>query len=173
MPLTTLAPNSRRCRLKAPGRSLVVAVLFLAALLLGCGRPDASHYATLLDGLRIPAGWELVRTIIKAPSGGDIGCTPFATDDCPSVARYYLVAADSAAPIYAQGKDILTTAGFTIDREFFPTCNAPRSGPACTGLFKRNGDYADVAVFRPGEDAGSAVAAHAGAAIVVLSAHAD
>jgi hypothetical protein len=154
-------------------RSVVVVILLPAVLLLGCGRPNAAHYAALLDGLRIPAGWELTRTITKAPSGGDIDCTPFATPDCPSVARYYLVAANAAGPIYAQGRDILTAAGFTIGREFFPACDAPRSGPACSGLARRDGDNADVAVFRPGDEAASVVAADPAAAIVVLTAHAD
>jgi hypothetical protein len=147
--------------------------ILLPAALLGCGHPDAAHYAALLDGLQVPGGWELIRTITKSDSGGDIGCTQFATPDCPSVVRYYLAPADSAGPIYAQGKDILAAAGFAIDREFFPACDAPRSGPACAGFSKRDGDFADVAVFRPGEDAGSIVAAHEGAAIVVLTAHAD
>jgi hypothetical protein len=157
----------RRCGAWGPG------VLLLAGLLAACAGSDPTHYATVLDGLKIPSGWQLVRTVVKAPTGGDIACTPAATDDCPSVARYYLAPADSAPAVYSEGKDILGAAGFTISRELFPACDAPESGPACTALAQHASDFADVAVFRPGDDAGSVVSAHPGDAIVVITAHAD
>jgi hypothetical protein len=149
------------------------ALLLPVVLMLGCGGPEPSHYVAILEDLKVPDSWELARTIVKAPSGGDIGCTPAATDDCPSVSRYYIVPTDSAVEVFAQGEDLLKAAGFKIDREFFPTCDAPPSGPACSATSKRDSDFADVGVFRPGDDAGSVVTARDGAAIVVITAHAD
>jgi hypothetical protein len=140
---------------------------------MGCSGPEPSHYSAILDGLNVPDTWELVQTVVKAPSGGDIACTPAATDDCPSVSRYYVVRTDSAVAVFAQGEDLLKAAGFQIDREFFPACDAPRSGPACSATSKRDSDFTDIGVFRPGDDAASVVAAREGAAIVVITAHAD
>jgi hypothetical protein len=149
------------------------ALVLPAILIMGCGGPEPSHYSAILDGLNVPNTWEVVQTVVKAPTGGDIACTPAATDDCPSVSRYYVVATDSAVAVFAQGEDLLKAAGFKIDREFFPACDAPRSGPACSASSKRGSDFADIGIFRPGDDAASVVAAREGAAIVVVTAHAD
>jgi hypothetical protein len=147
--------------------------LLLAGLLASCASPDPTHYAMVLDGLKVPEGWELTRTVVKAPSGGDVACTPVATDDCPAVSRYYLVPADSAVSVYSEAKGVVAAAGFILDRELFPACDAPESGPACTALAKHDKDFVDVGVFRPGDDAASVVPAHPSEAIVVITAHAD
>jgi hypothetical protein len=154
-------------------RRRLAAVVLPAVLLLGCGRPGPSHYATVLDEVQIPATWEFVTTVVKAPSGGDIGCTPYATDNCPSVARYYFVPTDSALAAYGEAKELVTAEGFVLIKEHFAACDAPRTGAACGESTKRNDDFIDVDVFRPGDDAGQVVPARNGAAIVVLVAHAD
>jgi hypothetical protein len=151
----------------------IAALVLPAVLALGCGRPGASHYAAVLDELKIPPTWEFVTTVVKAPSGGDIGCTPYATDDCPSVARYYFVPTGSAVDAYAEAKTLVGTEGFELDKEVFAACDAPPTGPACGESTKRGDDFIDIGVFRPGDDAGLVVSAREGAAIVVITGHAD
>lgn len=150
----------------------IAAFVLPVVVLLGC-RPDASHYAAVLDEVRIPATWEFVTTVVNAPSGGDIGCTPYATDNCPSVSRYYFVPTDSALVAYEEAKGLVAAAGFVPVKEHFAACDAPPTGAACGESTKRDDDFLDVGVFRPGENAGLVVRARQGAAIVVLTGHAD
>jgi hypothetical protein len=159
------AGRAASCALK-----LVLLLLFVP-ILVGCKGADPAHYSTVLDSLKVPSGWQLVRTYVKAPSGGDLACTPVATPDCPSVSRYYLVTNSPVAQLYASSKDIVTTAGFAIDRELFASCNAPAGLAACGATAKQGADWVDIGVYRPGDSAGDVVPGRDGAAIVVITAH--
>jgi hypothetical protein len=140
--------------------AIVAAVLVLASCRLG---PGADHYAAVLDGLRIPAGWELAHTTVMVPGGPDRRVDPSRPRDdidcfegeCPSVTRYYFVSG-TPATAYPDARQLLVDAGFDIDQESGPACNVPPSGPVCGMSGSRGGDYVRVSLYNPGDDINAA-----------------
>jgi hypothetical protein len=126
-------------------------LVLVAIVLVACG-PDAAHYTAVLDGLHIPAAWQLARTTVEAP-GGEIDCTSlFGTGACPSVARIYLVAG-KPVDAYPDAKQMLVSAGFTLDLDSGAKCDQPPSGPACVLFGFRGSDRVLVGINNPGEGA--------------------
>jgi hypothetical protein len=115
----------------------------------GCGGPDASHYQAVLDELAVPAGWELAHEAVKAPGGSD----PCASllPECPSVTRYYLVPG-SPVDAYPGAKRMVTDAGFKIDLDTGPACDAPPGSSACALAGARDDDLIRVSIYKPGSD---------------------
>ncbi len=125
-------------------------LLFLVAIVVVACGPDAAHYTAVLDDLHIPAAWQLAHTTVEAP-GAEIDCTPlWGTGGCPSVARIYLVAGKPVAA-YPEAKQMLVSAGFTLDLDSGPTCDVPPSGPACVLFGVRGSDRVLVSLYNPGE----------------------
>jgi len=123
-------------------------VLVAGVLAVGCAG-DPAYYQGVLDELPVPPGWEQVREVIRAP-GAEISCTPIVTEPCPRVLRYYLVDGQPA-DAYPAVKQMLAAAGFAIDEEFDPTCDAPNLS-ACVVVASRAEDQLRVNLFYPGAD---------------------
>ncbi len=121
--------------------------MVVAAVVVGCG-PGAAHYATVLDELAVPTAWELARTQVRDQNGDD-SCTPVVNPVCPAVVRYYLVDA-VAADIYAEAKQVVTAAGYSIKQEFYPACDASPSSAACTFYAVKDKDQVTVNVYNAG-----------------------
>jgi hypothetical protein len=121
--------------------------MVVAAVVVGCG-PGAAHYATVLDELAFPTAWELARTQVR-DEGGEVNCSHVVSPGCPAVVRFYLVDA-RASDIYAEAKQVVTTAGYSINDEFYPACDAPPSGPACTFYALKDADQITVDVYNAG-----------------------
>lgn len=128
----------------------------LALLVMACaGGPGPSHYAAVLDELAIPSDWELAKTEVRGPDG-DVRCDPLVNAGCPAVVRYYLVDA-TPIEVFAAAKEAAMGAGFEVQEEFDPACNAPPSVPACRFIAARDADHIVVNVYGPGKDDGTGV----------------
>jgi len=128
-----------------------ILLVISAALILGCTATTATRYEGLLDELSIPASWELVHAEIVPPDGSG-GCLQIATN-CPSVSRYYLVD-DQPIETYRQATRVLQTAGFVIEQEFDPECDAPPSNPACALRAVVEREFVRLSVYHVGQDSG-------------------
>ena len=128
--------------------ALIVLVGGLFAILVLAPGPPASTYEAALDDLDAPFSWEVAQTTTKAP-GTLTGCIRFMDQFCPSVTRYYLVAGEGTVA-FGEVKRMLTDAGFQIDREFDPWCDAPPSAPLCSVYASRADVFISVNVNRPG-----------------------
>jgi hypothetical protein len=129
-------------------RVTLVTTLVIAFLATGCGGPPVSHYQALQDGLSIPSDWQRVTETIAAP-GASITCASI-LPGCPRVSRYYSVPG-TPADAYAQGKQMLTGAGFAIDHDS-SDCLPPPASPACGMSATRDGDRVEVNAYNPGDD---------------------
>lgn len=139
-------------------RLLVLLVVILAACSSG---PDVSHYTAVLDGLKIPAGWELIHTTIRRPGGPDREIQPGQPSDeiqcdatfgpCPTVTRYYLVAG-RPVDAFPKGKQVIVDAGFQVASEFGPNCELLPSSPGCGLTAVRDSDLIDMTLYNPGDD---------------------
>ena len=119
-------------------------------------RPDrlrrrrVARYQAVLDDFAVPDGWELMLTRSVTPDstpscGGLFG-------ECPRAIRYYL-ASGAGADIYAAAKARVTSAGFELDLEIRPTCDAdPPRTPACGITASRESDLLQVDIYNAGED---------------------
>lgn len=123
--------------------------IVIAVLVMGCGGPNAAYYESLLDDLAIPPTWELVHTTVQEP-GGLNDCAPV-FQGCPSVTRYYLVAG-KPVDAYPEAKQVLATAGFSLDLDSGPECDLPPNGPACDLFGVRDSDHVRIAINNPGDD---------------------
>jgi hypothetical protein len=144
-----------------------LAAVVLAVLVVGCGRPDLSHYQAVLDELVVPAGWEQAREAIKAPDGPD----PCASllPECPSVTRYYLVLG-TAVDAYPSVKQMVTDAGFGLDLDTGPACDLPPGSNACALAGTRGDDKIRVTIYKPGSDVTELGTTPADRTIVVVGA---
>lgn len=123
---------------------LLVLLLLLVAT---CG-PNASHYRSVLDGLHIPSGWDLVHST----SAEKLDC-PLA--ECPYAARYYR-ANGSQTDNSEEVKQIFTEGGFQIDTSF-GECGF-RGVEDCIVSGAKGSDKMDIVLFYPGSDEGLGIA---------------
>jgi hypothetical protein len=125
--------------------------MLAAGLVATCGVPDVARYQAILDELAVPPTWDLALSKVITPDtepncGGLFG-------DCPRAFLYYLVDAETGADAYAEAKAMITTAGFEVDQEIRPTCDAdPPRTPACGMSASKDSDFLQVSLFNPGED---------------------
>ncbi len=151
-------------------RRTPILVIVVAMVVAGCfAGPGADHYAAVLDKLGIPADWELVRAAAREP-GGEFECDTFINPDCPSVIRYYL-APGMAVEAFPTVKRILIDAGFTVDQEVIPACDARPSSPACFMTGSSAGDRVYVSLFNPGYDVEGLGLDQAGRSLILASAY--
>jgi hypothetical protein len=137
----------------------LIAVLVAALLSLGSCRtgPGPDHYAAVLDGLGVPAPWQLVHTTVRSQGGPDRAVDPSRPQDeigcfegeCPSVTRIYLV--DSGPDdVVTIARGLLSSAGFAVGGRPGLPCDAPPSGPSCSLTATRGQDYVRVTLYGPG-----------------------
>lgn len=129
-------------------RALLAIALTVA--LTGCAVADVARYQAVLDDFAVPDGWELVLTKVVTPdTRPSCGGLP---GNCPRAFRYYL-ASGAGADIYAAAKARVTSAGFELDLEIRPTCDAdPPRTPACGITASRDSDLLQVNIYNAGED---------------------
>jgi hypothetical protein len=118
-------------------------VLVLALLVGGCG--DAKPYQAALDGLDLPASWEVAKTLVK---DGICIYDPY----CPGATRDFTMSA-SLPDAFQEVKSAITAAGFGDLQELNPNCEArDTSGPLCS-ITARKGDLQmEVNLYPPGDD---------------------
>lgn len=118
---------------------LVVVAIPLAAVASCVARvSDAGPTIALLDGLTLPAGWELEHTTVRSFTGTDrqedpgrpedhIGCQGILPvfDRCPMVTRYYRVARPRAA-VFDEAVQVLIRAGLPVSGAGY--CGGPNVG---------------------------------------------
>lgn len=145
-------PNDAGC---GPGgrRRLTswILTIVISTILSGCAPvPDVARFQATLDALVVPDGWELALSRIVTPAtqpncGGLFG-------DCPRAYRYYL-ADGTGGDVYAAARAMTIGAGFTLDQEIRPSCDAePARTPACSFTASRDSELLQVSIFNPGED---------------------
>ncbi len=143
-----------------PGRRLAAAAVVAAVLLslAGCrAGPGPDHYATVLDGLSVPAAWGLVHTTVQSQGGPDKAVDPSRSQDnidcfmgeCPSVTRIYLTDSGPDAVVTA-ARELLAGAGFAVGGKPGLPCDTPGSGPSCAVTATRGQDYVAFTVYGPG-----------------------
>lgn len=160
-----VAPRGRDGRPSRTERALIGVrrlLLLLVVILAACSSgPDVSHYTAVLNGLKIPAGWELIHTTIRRPGGPHREIQPGRPSDeiqcdatfgaCPTVTRYYLVAG-RPVDAFPKGKQVIVDAGFQVASEFGPNCRLLPSSPACGLTAVRDSDLIDMTLYNPGDD---------------------
>jgi hypothetical protein len=152
-------------------KGLILRVV-ISAFLVGCASgPGASHYAAVLDELRIPAGWELAHTTVSEP-GAKVPCEPI-MGSCPAVFRYYVVRGQPGAA-YLPIKQTVTDAGFRFEEEVEPGCNGLEGDDrkACFLVAVRGPDLLYIQVFEPGIDVDELGIGRDGHFVVLLRAYA-
>jgi hypothetical protein len=161
------AGRLRSCLLKG----LILRVV-IAVFLVGCASgPDASHYAAVLDELRVPPGWELAHTTVSEP-GAKVPCEPI-MGSCPAVFRYFVVGGQPAQA-YLPVKQMVTDAGFRLEEEVEPGCNGLEGDDrkACFLVAVRGPDLLYIQVFEPGIDVDELGIGRDGHFVVLLRAYA-
>lgn len=142
---------------------LVIATI--ALLVTACySGPAPSHFVAVADELMIPAQWHLAKSIVRGPNEQE-RCEPFEAIDCPGAIRSYLVN-EPADAAYLQAKQLVTSAGFAVTREFTPGCTGSR--PACGFEATRGSDQLLVTVYHSAGDVG--LSAEPSVAAVVITA---
>ena len=132
------------------GKPLLARVAVLAVACVA-SVPDAAHYQAVLHDLAVPPAWDLALSKVITPDtepncGGLFG-------DCPRAFRYYLVDGETGSDAYAEAKAMVIAAGFEVEQEFRPNCDAdPPRTPACGFSASRDSDGLQVSLFNPGED---------------------
>ncbi|MHB8959285.1 MAG: hypothetical protein ACYDAN_06630 [Candidatus Limnocylindrales bacterium] len=147
--------SDRRLGRVTAAAAVVAAVLLSLA---GCrSGPGPDHYATVLDGVGVPAAWDLVHTTVRSQGGPDKAVDPGRDTDnidcfegeCPSVTRIYLV--DSGPDdVVTAARGLLAGAGFAVGGRPGLPCDAPASGPSCAVTATRGQDYVRFTVYGPG-----------------------
>lgn len=147
----------------------IVAVA-LAACLVACGSgaAGAQQFEAVLDELEPPETWELAHTEVLAEDAVR-GCIRLANPNCPSVTRYYLVA-PLPADAYQEALELTTSAGFAIEAETRPACDAPPTGPVCGFVASRDDAQVAVSILRRGVDAANLGIAEPDRSIVLVTA---
>lgn len=139
---------------------LVAVAVFMAA----CGG-DAAPLQAAVDSISVPPKWLVAKSVVQ----GNGGCIALATENCPSVFRYYT--ADGALPeLFLQAKDALVGAGFVITHERSPNCDLLTNGSPCSISATKANVQLSVDFYRAGEDVdsqGVAIADHATVRIIV------
>src|SRR5689334_13988585 len=99
------------------GRPYFIGLVLAAMLVLvGCySGPNAAHFVSIVDELGTPAGWEIAQTVLRGPDQPK-SCNPIVTNECPAAIRHFSVSTEIASA-YAQAKDVVSGAGFTIGDE--------------------------------------------------------
>jgi hypothetical protein len=147
--------------------------IVITILVVACSGPDAAHYEAVLDGLHLPAGWELVHTTIMRSGGPDTRIDPSRSQDdiacdighCPSVARYYLVEG-KPADAYPEARQSAIDAGFEIGRETGPKCDLPPGGDACDLNATKGSDELLITLYKPGDGSDGVGVADAGKFVI-------
>lgn len=104
-------------------RAFLVAV---AVLMAACGG-DAAPLQAAVDSISVPPNWQVAKSVVQ----GNGGCIALATENCPSIFRYYT--ADGALPeLFFQARDALVGAGFAITHERSPNCDPLTNGSPCS-----------------------------------------
>lgn len=146
-------------------KAVVGLVLASTLLLAGCYTgPDASHFLAVVDELDVPAGWQAAETVVRGPDQEE-RCDPFLSNECPAAIRSFVVAGD-IDEAFAQAKDVVTAAGFSITDES-TRCSGSSNSPACSFFANRGDDLIVVAVFSSPSAAGLEVDVPDAAAVVV------
>jgi hypothetical protein len=142
-----------------------VLVFVLAVLVGGCGGDPAPLQAEI-DGLDLPATWQVAKTVVQS---GASGCVTFDNPYCPSVTRYFVVSGD-LPDVFQQAKGAIVKEGFGKLEEAFPHCDLNTDGPPCSMNATKGALRMEVDLYRPGKDVdslGVSTADHATVRIVV------
>lgn len=143
----------------------VITAAVAAVLVVACYTgPGADHFVAVLDELRVPAGWQADKTVVRGPDEQE-RCDPFLSNECPAAIRSFVVAADIDEAL-VQAKDVVAEAGFAITDES-TRCSPSSNSPACSLFANRGDDRIAVAVFSSPSAAGLVVDPPGAVAVVV------
>ena len=127
-------------------RGIPILAAAVAVLVVACYTgPGADHFVAIVDELVVPDGWQAVETVVRGPDQAE-RCNPGLSNECPAAIRTYLTQGDVDAA-YAQAKDLITGAGFSITDEATSGCRRSSNSPACSYFADRGKDQLLVQVF--------------------------